>query len=141
MKETTKLRLESGSFSRTFQERLEELSGQDLFTCYQCGKCSAGCLSAEAMDVPPHAVVRLAWLGQEEELARLNTYWLCAACLTCDLRCPKGIDVSRIMEALRVMFLRPREESDEVSPESLSKEMLGRIPQQALVAGLRKYTK
>ena len=141
MSETTKLRLDSGSFSSLFQERLAELSGQDLFTCYQCGKCSAGCLSAAAMDIAPHAVVRLAWLGQEEELRKINTHWLCAACLTCDLRCPKGIDISRIMEALRVMFLRPREEPDIVSPESLPKEMMKRIPQQALVAGLRKYTK
>ena len=45
------------------------------------------------------------------------------------------------MEALRVMFLRPREEPDMVSPEALPKDMLSRIPQQALVAGLRKYTK
>ncbi len=136
-----KLVLERGDFTKTFHERLKELSGQDLFTCYQCGKCSAGCPSGAAMDAPPHAVIRLAWLGQEEELMRLNSYWLCAACLTCDLRCPKGIDVSRIMEALRVMFLRPREEPDMVAPESLPKDMLSRIPQQALVAGLRKYTK
>ncbi len=135
------LRLERGTFTTTFTQRLKELSGQDLFTCYQCGKCSAGCPSASVMETPPHAVVRLAWLGQEKALRGLNTYWLCAACLTCDLRCPKGIDVSRIMEALRVMFLRPREEPDMVAPDSLPKDMLSRIPQQALVAGLRKYTK
>ncbi len=93
------------------------------------------------MDAAPHLVIRLAWLGQVEELKKLNTCWLCAACLTCDLRCPKGIDISRIMEALRVLLIHPREEPDAVSPESLPKELLERIPQQALVAGLRKYTK
>jgi len=135
------MELKPGDFINEFAERLKELSGQDLFSCYQCGKCTAGCISATAMDVPPHAVIRLAWLGQEEELKRINSYWLCAACLTCDLRCPKGIDISRVMEALRVTFMHRRVDPDSVSPHSLSSEMLDRIPQQALVAGLRKYTK
>ncbi len=136
-----KLKLEGLSFSGPFQDRLKELSGQDLFACYQCGKCTAGCPSASAMDVPPHLAIRMAWMGLEEELRGVNTPWLCAACLTCDLRCPKGIDISRIMEALRAIFLHRREDVDRISPESLTAEILDRIPQQALVAGLRKYTK
>lgn len=135
------MELKPGDFINDFAERLRELSGQDLFSCYQCGKCSAGCISAAAMDVPPHAVIRLAWLGQEEELRTVNSYWLCAACLTCDLRCPKGIDISRIMEALRVTFMHRREDPDAVCPYSVPSEILDRIPQQALVAGLRKYTR
>jgi heterodisulfide reductase subunit C len=141
MTNSSKRNLSSSNFDNAFQQRLKELSGQNLFTCYQCGKCTAGCPSTAAMDAPPHIIIRLAWLGQEEAIRKLNTCWLCAACLTCDLRCPKGIDISRIMEALRVMMLHRREEPDAVSPESLSDEMLKRIPQQALVAALRKYTK
>jgi len=136
-----KITLKSGDFSTPFHERLKELSGQDLFKCYQCGNCTAGCISSSVADVPPHVVMRLAWLGREEELRKINTYWHCAACLTCDLRCPKGIDVSRVMEALRVMFMHDREDSDAVVPEEVSEELLKKIPQQALVAGLRKYTK
>ena len=135
------MELKPADFSSEFQKRLKELSGQDLFACYQCGKCTAGCPSAAAMDQPPHVVMRLAWMGRKDELRKLNSYWLCAACLTCDLRCPKGIDISRVMEALRAIILHDRDQPDAVSPESLPDDLLKRIPQQALVAGLRKYTK
>jgi heterodisulfide reductase subunit C len=136
-----KRRIDPEGFRNDFARRLEELSGENLFTCYQCGKCTAGCVGVPAMDAPPHLVLRMAWMGMREELRRLNTPWLCAACLVCDLRCPKGIDVSRVMEALREIFLHRREEPDAVTPGALPPEMLERIPQQALVAGLRKYTK
>jgi len=136
-----KLEIRRDVFSSEFVERVQELSGQNLFACYQCGKCSAGCISGPAMDLLPHQVIRLVWLGNEDEIRKANTCWLCAACLTCDLRCPKGIDISRIMEALRVIFMHDRDDSDAVSIETLPPEILERIPQQALVAGLRKYTK
>lgn len=136
-----KVTIGPGNFTDEFSRRVAELSGQDLQACYQCGKCTAGCISASVMDVPPHLAIRMAWLGMQEELRQANTPWLCAACLTCDLRCPKGIDISRIMEALRVIFHHPRQEGDYVDPASLPPDMLARMPQQALVAGLRKYTK
>lgn len=136
-----KLTIGQGDFSDPLSRRLEELSGQDLFACYQCGKCTAGCISAGAMDLAPHLAIRMAWLGMWEQLRKANTPWLCAACLTCDLRCPKGIDISRVMEALRVILMQGREQGDNIDIASLPAEMLERIPQQALVAGLRKYTK
>lgn len=84
-----------------FLLKLSEASGVKLQNCYQCQKCSAGCVLAPYMDLLPHQVVKMAQLGQEKELLTSKGIWLCATCYTCTVRCPNEIDVSRIMDALR----------------------------------------
>jgi heterodisulfide reductase subunit C len=85
--------------------RVEELSGQDVMACYQCGNCSAGCPASGAMDLLPNQIVRLLQLGCVEEALHARAIWYCAACLSCEARCPKGIDVARLTEALRTLAL------------------------------------
>ena len=121
-----------------FIRRVEEISGQNLMDCYQCGKCSAGCPVVEAMDILPNQIIRLAQLGLEDELLNSKTIWLCASCITCTSRCPKGVDVARIMEALRAIILRKGK--DKVSPSELSSEILKEVPQQGLVSFMRKLS-
>ena len=72
-----------------------------LHECYQCGKCSAGCPMAHAMDVMPRQVVRMLQLGMVEELMKSKTIWLCAACHTCVERCPHEIDIPTLIERSR----------------------------------------
>jgi heterodisulfide reductase subunit C len=53
------------------------------------------------MDLLPDQVIRLALLGQEEQVIRSNTIWVCAACETCTTRCPNGIDIAGVMDWLK----------------------------------------
>lgn len=115
-----------------FAERVEALSGQNPYDCYQCGKCSAGCLFAEHMDALPNQVLRLVQLGDEAVL-ELEAPWVCAACLACEVRCPKGVDIARTMEALRQLALRRG-----ARPVTLHLEC--DHPQIALVGAFRKMT-
>jgi heterodisulfide reductase subunit C len=117
--------------------RVEEYSGQDLMACYQCGKCAAGCPVAFAMDMLPSQVIRYAQLGLVDKLLESKTIWLCAACQTCYTRCPKGIDLSRIMEALREIVMY--EEGSRMDYDGLSLEEMSEWPQQAIIGGFRKY--
>ena len=119
-------------------EYVLEISGENLFACYQCGKCSAGCPSYSAMDISPHSVIRLLQLGQIEQVLRTEAIWLCASCQTCKVRCPKGVDLARIMEALRQIILR--ENISIINPSEISEEELKRLPQIALIANFRKMT-
>jgi len=88
-----------------FVERVYKMSGQDVRKCYQCGKCSAGCPvhNCEGMDVSPNRIMRMVQLGMEEEVLKTKTIWICVLCSTCTTRCPRDIDIARVMDALRIM--------------------------------------
>lgn len=119
-----------------FVRQVEEISGQDLLACNQCGRCSAGCPVVAAMDILPSQVIRLGQLGMEEVLES-NTIWICASCLTCVTRCPKGVDLPRLMEALRQVALRKGATKLDLS--ALPPEFVKEMPQLAIVGGFRKY--
>ena len=38
---------------------LEQKTGIDVSYCYQCGKCTAGCVLSEEMDYAPSYILRL----------------------------------------------------------------------------------
>ncbi len=119
-----------------FVAKVRDISGQNLMACNQCGKCSAGCPVAFAMDLLPNQVIRLAQLGQEEALES-RTIWLCASCLTCASRCPKGVDLSRVMDAMRLIVLRSGKAA--LAMADLEREDLLQAPQLAFISAMRKY--
>ena len=121
-----------------FLGKVEELSGESIYACYQCGKCSAGCPSISEMDISPSEIIHLAQLGEEKEVLNSKTIWICASCFTCVTRCPKGVDLAKIMESLRQINLRKN--VDYVSPLSIPKEILSQVPQIALISSLRKFS-
>jgi heterodisulfide reductase subunit C len=133
-----KIRISKERFSNELLEQVRELSEQNFQACYQCGKCSAGCPSIEPMDAMPSQVIRLVQLGQVEKALATKTIWLCAACHICKVRCPKGVDLAGIMEALRQIVLR--ENVNYVHPNAISEEDLENLPQIALIANFRKLT-
>ncbi len=94
------------TLSTSLDREIEERSGEKARLCYQCGKCSTGCLFNFAMDILPHQVMKLIQYGQKERLLSSGTIWICASCETCSVRCPNGIEVSRVIDTLREMALR-----------------------------------
>lgn len=87
--------------AREYKEKLLA-KGIDLSSCYQCGKCTAGCPMASAMDYSPRQIVRLLQLGLIDTVLRSRTIWLCASCETCGTRCPRDVDVAKLMDILRI---------------------------------------
>jgi heterodisulfide reductase subunit C len=132
-----KTRISAASVRGEFVRQVEAISGERVLGCNQCGKCSAGCPVAFSMDLLPSQVIRLVQLGIEDVLES-QTIWTCAACLTCVARCPKGIDLPRIMEALRLISMQ--RSGDRMEITQLSSEMVGEVPQLALIGGYRKFT-
>ncbi len=133
-----RIRLSATSVGNEAVRRIEELSGQVLLSCNQCGKCSAGCPAAFDMDMLPNQVIRFLQLGLVDRVVHSSAPWLCAACQTCYTRCPKGVDLSRVMEAVREVALQ--EGGDRVDPTSLSLDELAEFPQQLFIGAFRKYT-
>jgi len=125
------------SENEEFLARITELSGQVITLCDQCGTCSAGCPMADEMDVTPSQMMRMVQLGQCEVL-ETKAMWLCASCFTCTVRCPRGLDLSRVAEALRQTTLRRTVNHIDIS--GIPRAELAGLPQIALVAGMRKFT-
>lgn len=86
--------------STALAERIRKATGENVYLCYQCVKCTSGCPLAEHFDLVPNQVMRAAQLGMEREIFESRTPWLCASCQTCTTRCPQGIDVARVMDFL-----------------------------------------
>jgi len=125
------LKLKRGDLAK----EVEELCGENLFGCYQCGTCSAGCPFVEDMDLSPDEVIRYIILDRKEVL-NSKTIWLCSACFTCAERCPRDINITKIMEALRQIILRKK--IDRTSLKKISKDDKETIPQMAFVSLFRK---
>jgi len=116
-------------------EKIYELTEQNVYLCYLCGKCGAGCPMANKMDLMPYQIIHLVQLGDERVLDA-ESIWFCATCFTCTVRCPRNLDVAKIMEGLRTIRLRKR--LDAVDLRKI--EELENYPPIALVAAGRKYT-
>jgi len=121
----------------SFKAKVEELSGENLNLCFQCGACSSGCPLTEEMDLLPSKVIRFVQLGEMEVLDS-KTIWVCSTCFNCEVRCPRGIDIANVMEALRQLMLRKK--YDHFSLDSLDAEELRELPQIAIISNLRKLT-
>jgi heterodisulfide reductase subunit C len=81
-------------------QRVQEQTGQNVYLCYQCVKCTSGCPVGEYFDWQPNQIMRAVQLGQEDIALGSQTPWLCASCQTCSTRCPQGLDITAIMEFL-----------------------------------------
>lgn len=127
--------LETYGLDQGVRARVEKLSGENVFACYQCGMCTSGCPFADEMDILPHQVIRLLQVN-EESVRDCEAKWVCASCLSCMTHCPKGVDLANLMEALRQLVLR--EQMDRYLPNELPSEHFAKMPPIALVASMRK---
>lgn len=90
---------------KDFIKEVQERSGQNIKTCYQCLKCSVGCPIFPYMEFKPNSVIRLIQYGEREKVLRSSSIWLCVSCMTCGARCPNEIDMSAVMDTLREMSI------------------------------------
>lgn len=119
-------------------KKVEKISGQNIYSCLQCGTCSAGCPMIKCMDILPSQAIKKLQMG-DETVMDSKTMWMCASCHTCSVRCPREIDQAAVMEALRLIFLRKNE--NRIEPSRIPKEELEELPQIALVCNFRKMTR
>ncbi len=127
------------TIKRDFIDRVIKLSGQDINQCFQCGTCGGACPMSDKVDTVPRKLMRLAQYGLEDVVSDSKAYWMCASCHSCSVYCPRGIDLARVMEAIRLITLRKTNE-DKVKLSDLTPELVKDLPQIAMVSCFRKLT-
>ncbi|MEB3375805.1 4Fe-4S dicluster domain-containing protein [Bacteroides sp. CR5/BHMF/2] len=129
---------------------LEQKTGIDVSYCYQCGKCTAGCVLSEEMDYAPSYILRLLQTKNAQNDRRVlssNAIWICLNCENCIARCPKEINIPEVMDYLREKSRQEGCISKEVTPccsfpfrfSRISKRT-GRLYEVGLVAGFKART-
>ena len=89
------------AFSEEIANLLHAAHGNPVKTCIQCGTCAGTCPVSGFMDHTPRRLIGLIQADMKEAVLASNTYWFCASCFHCTVRCPKGIDIAGLMYALK----------------------------------------
>jgi heterodisulfide reductase subunit C len=89
-----------------FARELDPSGKWQIFSCYQCKKCSSGCPMERDSDLHPHEIIRMVQMGRKEEALRSKGIWMCISCQTCVTRCPMNVNTPALIDALRAMTTR-----------------------------------
>ena len=113
---------------------IEEISKEKIADCMQCP-------ATDGMDILPHQIIRYLQMGDLESVKNSKTIWACASCFTCASRCPRNVDLCKLMEAVRLTIVR-RKDENRLKPEDIPSLMADKkMPQQAFMSAFRKYSK
>jgi heterodisulfide reductase subunit C len=85
-----------------FKRRLVEKYGDSGFMhCLACGSCSASCPVRRLEEkYNPRRIIRMAILGMKEEVYRSEFTWMCSYHTTCLHRCPQGVNIGEVADAV-----------------------------------------
>ncbi len=89
------------SFSNEITNMMYASHGNPIKECIQCGTCSGSCPAVEFMDYTPRKIIGMIRADLKDEVLASNTYWSCASCYQCTVRCPAGVDIADLMYALK----------------------------------------
>lgn len=122
------------------KEEVLRISGVDVLKCMKCGKCTATCPSYDEMEYHPHQFVYMVEHGEIEKLRASASVYKCFACFACIERCPRQVEPAKLIEAIRLLNIR-EQGNNHLHTDDIRGKLNEDLPQQAIVAALRKYSK
>ena len=122
------------------KEQVLLMSGVDVRKCMACGKCSGACPSYNEMEYHPHQFVAMVKKGNIEPLIKSESVYKCLTCYACIERCPRGVEPAKLIEAIRLLAVRPQG-SNHLKADDIPALLDPELPQQAIVTAFRKYSK
>jgi heterodisulfide reductase subunit C len=86
-------------------EFMEEVSkmpdAEKIHACFQCGICTGSCPLTFAMDYTPRQISEMIHLGLKVPVLSSSTIWLCSTCYMCYERCPQGVKLTDVFNAIK----------------------------------------
>jgi Fe-S oxidoreductase len=96
------------------REALIEMGAEDIFKCYQCGKCASVCpwFQVGTYEFPIFRLALEAAMGmiaasedKDELAAEIDKIYRCVGCEACRDQCPHGVDIPAIFRAGRRLLV------------------------------------
>jgi heterodisulfide reductase subunit C len=83
-------------------EILNEPGGENFLRCMQCGTCTASCpVKTIDPDYNCRRIIRMALIGDKEQVLKSKFIWMCSTCYSCYERCPQDVKITDLMTALK----------------------------------------
>jgi heterodisulfide reductase subunit C len=83
-------------------EILNEPGGENFLRCMQCGTCTASCpVKVIDPDYNCRRIIRMALIGDKEQVLKSKFIWMCSTCYSCYERCPADVKITDLMTALK----------------------------------------
>jgi Fe-S oxidoreductase len=73
----------------------------DLLGCIQCGRCTGGCPLSLRSPLNVRRIIYEFLIRDKLDIREMPEIWDCTTCMTCTLRCPKGLDPALILIGMR----------------------------------------
>jgi heterodisulfide reductase subunit C len=126
--------------TKYLKEQIIKMTGVNPRKCMKCGKCSASCPSYNEMEYHPHQFADMIEKGNIEPLLSSESLYKCLSCMACVERCPRGVAPGKLVEAVRLLAVRPQG-ANRLKPDQIPGMLDEELPQQAIVTAMRKYAK
>jgi len=81
---------------------VQDKSGKDLYECFSCGTCTAGCPERELDSLySPRKVIKSVILGLKEPVFENKFVEICSRHHRCFTQCPQGVEIPKLMNAIK----------------------------------------
>ncbi len=91
-----------------FKYRIAEgPTGGDLYECFACGTCTAGCPERDLDPLySPRKVIKSSLLGMKQKVYDNRFVEICSTHYRCLEQCPQGVEIPRLMYAIRELAIK-----------------------------------
>jgi len=81
-------------------------SGSDIYNCFACGTCTAGCPERDLDPLySPRKVIKTALLGMKDKVYDNRFVEICSTHFRCLEECPQGVKIPELMFAIRELAI------------------------------------
>lgn len=126
--------------NQKLMDDITRIAGVNPRKCMKCGKCSGACPAYDEMDYHPHQFVDMVENGRIDEFLNSRGIYRCLSCFACVERCPRGVEPAKLIDSLRTLAVREKG-ANHLKPDDIPALLDDEMPQQAIMAALRKYSK
>ncbi len=76
--------------------------GKQLYSCFACGTCTAGCPERDLDPLySPRKVIRASIMGMKDQVFHNRFVEICSTHHRCFTQCPQGVEIPRLMNAIK----------------------------------------